>query len=437
MAVAIFRVQGYKTTGELTGLGKHNVDRISHTNKDIDLTRSDENITLKKCVGTYNQMFNYVTRDLQKQHEEQMKTTRKSRQKTFSQKINDDKADIACEFLMTATPEYFEGKSREEIQKWAESSLDFVTDQIGIGKENILHAVVHMDEKTPHLHVVAVPLVEKHDGRKKQDVLAISRKHFIKTREDMAEVQTKYVGHLKADGFDLERGLEKSGTKHLDVARYKIQETQKNLKEIESDLLEKSEQLEVTKQKIQSNLEAIPSGKFRFKTEKMKQEIQTEVQQKWIGNAEIKKTKTGNYVISPDQLGKLEETINAAVAIKNDYKRLQTTDLVQENRELRKENQELHEAVDDNYGASMFNINRANKLEQENKQLKSQISDLRHEIGVLYKNTREFLKKRTESVRAFKNDFKQFVDGVKDKIKGSEFERLDKRQQAREHERGM
>lgn len=437
MAVAIFRVQGYKTTGELTGLGKHNVDRISHTNKDIDLTRSDENITLKNCVGTYNQMFNYVTRDLQKQHEEQMKTTRKSRQKTFWQKINDDKADIACEFLMTATPQFFEGKSREEIQRWAESSLDFVTDQIGIGKENILHAVVHMDEKTPHLHVVAVPLVEKYDGRKKQDVLAISRKYFIKTREDMAEVQTKYVGHLKADGFDLERGLEKSGAKHLDVARYKIQETQKDLKEIESDLLEKSEQLEVTKQKIQSNLEAIPSGKFRFKTEKMKQEIQTEVQQKWIGNAEIKKTKTGNYVISPDQLGKLEETINAAVAIKKDYKRLQTTDLVQENRELRKENQELHEAVDSNFDAAQFNISRAFKLEQENKQLKSQISDLRHEIGLLYKNTREFLKERTEGVRAFKNVFKQFVDGVKDKIKGSEFERLDKRQQAREHERGM
>lgn len=434
---AIFRVSGIKTTSDLRGMGKHNVDRISETNLDIDRSRSDENITLKHCGGNYNFMFEEITRDLKKQHEEQMKTTRKSRQKSFEKKINEDKADVACEFLMSATPQFFEGKSREEIQKWAESSLNFVTDQIGIGKENILHAVVHMDEKTPHLHVVAVPLVEKYDGRKKQDVLAISRKHFIKTREDMAEVQTKYVGHLKVDGFDLERGLEKSGAKHLDVARYKIQETQKDLKEIESDLLEKSEQLEATKQKIQSNLEAVPSGKFRFKTEKMKQEIKTEVQQKLIGNAEIKKTKTGNYVISPDQLGKLEETINAAVAIKKDYKRLQTTDLVQENRELRKENQELHEAVDDNYEASMFNINRANKLEQENKQLKSQISDLRHEIGVLYKNTREFLKERTEGVRAFKNVFKQFVDGVKDKIKGSEFERLDKRQQAREHERGM
>lgn len=434
---AVFRVSGIKTTSDLRGIGKHNLDRISETNLDIDHSRSDENITLKSCGQNYNLMFDQITSDLKKQHEEQMKTTRKSRQKSFSLKINDDKADVACEFLMSASPEFFEDKSHEEIEEWAEKSLDFVTEKIGIDRKNILHAVVHMDEKTPHLHVVAVPLVEKYDGRRKEDVLAISRKHFIKTRDDMAQVQTDYVDHLKENGIDLERGLEKSGAKHLDVTRYKIQETEKELQEIEKDLVEKNERLEATTQKIESNLEAVPSGNFKFKTEKMKEEVKTEVQQKWIGNAEIKKTKTGNFVLSPEQLEKIEGTINAAVAVRKDYERLQTTDLVQENRSLRKENQELQEAVEENSDAASFNISRAFKLEQENKQLKSQISDLRHEIGVLYKNTREFLKARTEGVRAFKNVFKQFVDGVKDKIQGSEFERLDKRQQTREHDRGM
>ena len=145
MGKAIFRVSGIKTTSDLRGIGKHNLDRKSETNKDIDLNRSHENITLKTCTGTYLEMFNHVTDDLKKQHDEQMKTTRKSRQKSFLDKINDDKADVACEFLMSATPEYFEGMSHEKIREWGESSLDFITDKIGIDKKNILHAVVHMD----------------------------------------------------------------------------------------------------------------------------------------------------------------------------------------------------------------------------------------------------------------------------------------------------
>lgn len=435
MSKAIFRVSGIKTTSDLRGIGKHNLDRISETNLDIDRSRSGENITLKSCGQNYNLMFDHITSDLKKQHEEQMKTTRKSRQKSFSDKINNDKADVACEFLMSASPEFFEDKSREEIEKWAETSLDFVTRKIGIEKKNVLHAVVHMDEKTPHMHVVAVPLVEKYDGRRKENVLAISRKHFIKTRDDMAQVQTDYVDHLKENGFDLERGLEKSGAKHLDVARYKIQETQKDLKEIEKDLLEKNEQLESIDQKIKSNLAAVPDRNFKFKKD-LKKEIKTEVVPKLFGKPEINEKETGNVVFSPKQLKKMEETINAAVAIRKDYERLQSTDLVQENRQLREENKELKEAVDNNYDSAVFNIERASKLEKENKQLKEHISDLQSEIGLLYKSTKEFLRERTEGVRAFRSVFKSFVDKVKEKVAGSEFERLHKREQARERDRG-
>ncbi|HLR11334.1 MAG TPA: plasmid recombination protein, partial [Sporosarcina sp.] len=102
MAKAIFRVSGIKTTSDLRGIGKHNVDRISETNFDIDRERSNENITLKNCGGNYGLRFEKITRDLKIQHDEQMKTTRKSRQKSFLDKVNEDKADVACEFLMSA-----------------------------------------------------------------------------------------------------------------------------------------------------------------------------------------------------------------------------------------------------------------------------------------------------------------------------------------------
>lgn len=442
---AIFRVQGIKTTGDLQGSGKHNLDRVSHTNNDIDHSRSDENITLKHCGGNYNLMFEEITSDFKKQHEEQMKTTRKSRQKSFKDKINDDKADVACEFLMSASPEYFEGKSREEIENWAQTSIDFITQKIGIEEKNILHAVVHMDEKTPHLHVVAVPLIEKYDGRRKKDVLAISRKHFIEKREDMEQVQTDYVGHLNKNGFDLERGLEKSGTKHLDVARYKLQETEKDLKEIETnlsekeqDLLEKNEQLESIDEKIKINLDRVPDQNFRFKKD-LKKEIETEViPSKWnVGPPKIIKKETENTVLTPKQMKKIEGQINAAVTIKKDYERLQTTDLVRENKHLTG-------AVDEIYESFEFSQERLHKMQDENenlvsenRDLKSLVDDLRRDIGSIYKNTREFLEARVSGVRAFKETLGSWVDKVKAKTVGDDLERSHKREERKERNKGM
>lgn len=246
-----------KTTSDLQGLGKHHVDRISATNKDIDRSRSEQNITLVKPIGNYNEMFEYTVRDLKKQHEEQMTKTRASRQKTFREKINDDRADVACEFMLSASPDYFEGKSREEIEDWAKTSLSFVTYKIGIEEKNVLHAVVHLDESTPHLHVVAVPLVEKYDGRKKEKVLSISRKQFINTREDMAKVQTDYVEFMNGRGFELERGMEKSGAKHLDVVRYKIKATGEQLEQVTAELHKATaakEQVEKEKQLLEKRL---------------------------------------------------------------------------------------------------------------------------------------------------------------------------------------
>ncbi|MBM7717690.1 hypothetical protein JOC94_004721, partial [Bacillus thermophilus] len=321
MGKAIFRVSGIKTTFDLRGIGKHNLDRKSETNKDIDLSRSHENITLKRCTGTYLEMFGHVTEDLKKQHEEQMKKTRKSRQKSFLDKINGDKADVACEFLMSATPEYFEGKSREEIEEWGRASLEFITKGIGIEEKNILHAVVHTDEKTPHMHVVAVPLVKKYDGRRKQDVLAISRKHFIKTREDMAEVQTKYVEHMNKKGFSLERGLEKSDARHLDVARYKVQENQRELAMTEKALLEKKSELHEVRSEFEKSLEILSDTKEKIPF--LKKETETVK----TGFMKSEEKETGNYVLSPKHMKELSVKVNAAAIIKKDYVRLRNTDL--------------------------------------------------------------------------------------------------------------
>ena len=50
--------------------------------------------------------------------------------------------------LVTASPEFFKKKSPKEIQAFFQRAADFLIGRVG--RENIVSAVVHMDEKTPH-----------------------------------------------------------------------------------------------------------------------------------------------------------------------------------------------------------------------------------------------------------------------------------------------
>ena len=56
------------------------------------------------------------------------------------------------EVLVTASPEFFKGKNKAEVRAFFEEALSFLAKHQS--KETILSAVVHMDEKTPHIHLL-------------------------------------------------------------------------------------------------------------------------------------------------------------------------------------------------------------------------------------------------------------------------------------------
>lgn len=58
--------------------------------------------------------------------------------------------------LIAASPEFFEGKTKKEILAFYTHAWRFMEEWIG--KQNIISAVVHMDERMPHMHLVFVPL---------------------------------------------------------------------------------------------------------------------------------------------------------------------------------------------------------------------------------------------------------------------------------------
>lgn len=65
------------------------------------------------------------------------------------------------EVLITATPEFFKGKKKSEIRAYFQTALEFIEKYQDA--KTILSAVVHMDEKTPHMHLSFVPITQ--DGR--------------------------------------------------------------------------------------------------------------------------------------------------------------------------------------------------------------------------------------------------------------------------------
>ena len=103
--------------------------------------------------------------------------------------------------LITASPEFFKGKSPKEIAAYFQRAADFLIDRVG--RENIVSAMVHMDEKTPHLHLVFVPLTK--DNR-------LCAKEIIGNRANLTKWQDDFHACMVEQYPDLERGESASKT---------------------------------------------------------------------------------------------------------------------------------------------------------------------------------------------------------------------------------
>lgn len=105
------------------------------------------------------------------------------------------------ETLITASPEFFKGMKRAEIKAFFERALEFITQKQS--KETIISAVVHMDEKTPHMHLSFVPLTP--DGR-------LSAKDIVGNRKKLVWWQDEFWKHMVKKYPDFERGESASET---------------------------------------------------------------------------------------------------------------------------------------------------------------------------------------------------------------------------------
>ena len=113
-------------------------------------------------------------------------------------------AVLAVEYVMTASPEWWENATEKQQDGFFRESLEWL--QQKYGKDRVIAATVHRDELTPHLSAFVVPLTE--DGR-------LSAKQFVGNRSVLRNDQTTFAN--KVARFGLQRGVVGSPARHQRV----------------------------------------------------------------------------------------------------------------------------------------------------------------------------------------------------------------------------
>ncbi|MCF0124763.1 MAG: plasmid recombination protein [Clostridia bacterium] len=204
MSYAIIRNKKYKRNN-LKGIFRHNERRNkNYSNKNIKPELSYLNYSLKDCTYIYEKEF-----DLMRE-----KYNLKGQVKSVS--------NIVCEYMITSDQKYFESIGAEETRRYFETAYKFVCEYQNLGEEHIISAKVHMDEDSPHLHLVFVPVVHTKDS-KGNNIDKIACSEFWKGKDSYRQLQNAFHSYVTKHGFNLERGLpvEETSRKHYSVKKFK------------------------------------------------------------------------------------------------------------------------------------------------------------------------------------------------------------------------
>ena len=250
---AIFRSQPIYTLQDLAQIGSHNKreKQAYKSNPDIKLNMSQYNVELVPLAEKYVKGFYNITKDYRKEHEERMKIEREDRKRKFNTMLDNSRNVVADELLFTATNRFFRNMSNEDLMKWANTCMEFVYEDLGYTKEQILHATLHVDEKTPHIHCVVVPLIKKLDKRTNTERYTISKKQYVKDKIHLSQLQDKYHQRLTEKGFDLERGIKGS-----DNVNINIKELKKITRKLNIDLNNKTQRLSESVKDLQEKMQS-------------------------------------------------------------------------------------------------------------------------------------------------------------------------------------
>ena len=323
---------------DLKGLERHNSREFSKSkNEDIKEDKTIDNYDLRR-IG---EEINY-SKDVSKRLEEGYFYVPKNMSKP--KEIKDDQVHIVG-IVVSANYEFFQGMPLEKEKEFFEKTLEKIEEKFG--KENIISAKVHKDEKTPHLHIDLIPLTQEGKLSAKE----LFNKESLRSLQDIAI-------DLKKEGFDIERGKStEEKKKHIDTHVWKEINKIHEVALIENIAFDKQKEVEPLKEKLtefEKTKEEFSKVKkpmldlYNFK----EQESQYENFKEFSGIGVFKKP-TGNVIVSEEHIKELRTLAQQGILLRDENKKLEKT-----NNFLERTNEELNKQIID-----------YPKLERENKNL--------------------------------------------------------------------
>jgi len=205
--------------GAIQGIQSHNErERKSYTNPDIDSSKTHLNYSLISPEESYMRAIKANIAELNLK-----KAVRKD-------------AVLACSFVITSSQDFFKDKTQEEQKSFFTDTVKFFQDRYG--EKNVISAKVHMDEATPHMHLILTPIRDNKLSAK-----------AIFGREELRHLQTELhasVGRSRG----LQRGIEGSSRVHLSENRFKAEKALEAQHEAENKLQIAEEKLQRMEPKI-------------------------------------------------------------------------------------------------------------------------------------------------------------------------------------------
>ena len=204
MSFAIIRNTKYKREN-LKGIYRHNERKNkNYSNDNIDKESSYLNYSIKSPKYRYDKEFDMMRE----------RYNLKGQIKTVS--------NIACEYVITSDKQFFEKIGEEETKRYFETAYKFVAEYKNLGEQYIMSAKVHMDEETPHMHLIFLPVVHTTD-KKGNNIDKLACSEFWKEKDSYRRLQDAFYQYMTSHNFELERGVpkEETGREHLDIKEYK------------------------------------------------------------------------------------------------------------------------------------------------------------------------------------------------------------------------
>ena len=178
----------------------------------------------------------------------------------------------AIRILLTGSPDDMKKiESSERLDDWCRDNLEWLRKTFG--KDNVVSAVLHMDETTPHIHATVVPITTGERRKAKQEQSTIKKKYHKKSidnvrlcaddvmsRVKLKEYQNSYSQAMTKYG--LQRGIDGSEAKHVSTSQYyrELLSQTESVQENIGNLLQQQERVTQELSKIRSEI----------KTEKLK-----------------------------------------------------------------------------------------------------------------------------------------------------------------------